>query len=132
MIYEISAIMYILFTIFLYIAKIEEIVYKKFGGKKISELKNNKTFICYSIFIFFISFFSWFITIGFMLWTVTKGIYIAKIYAIIFVIYIIFCILIGKQKEKVPKKSSLFLKIMRHIFFICEIGITLYALWAVV
>jgi hypothetical protein len=142
MIYEIIAVIYILFTLVIFLCNMEktahELGYKARNLKKL--MKEDKDegleLVIPILLILALGIFSWIFTISIMFWTASKGIMIAKYYAFGFIGYILIFTIVPsifrKKKKKIKKQVPLKAKIFRYVTAFLEIGIIIYALWIIV
>ena len=141
MIYEIVAVIYLLFTLLIFLFNVDKIIHEvAYKGRNLKKmLKENKGkaggIAIFLLLALLFGLFSWAFTISFMLWTASKGIIIAKYYAFGFIGYLLIFTIIPSifiKKRKIRKNLSLRTKIFRYLTTFLELGITIYALWIII
>lgn len=132
MIYEIIAVIYLLFTLIVFAVNLEKDAYKnlfKLNSKKLKEDEKIEVAVRLLLFLF-LALFSFLFTVLFMFWTASKGIIFAKYYAFAFIGWFVMSFLVSRKVKSanVPLRS----KILRYLTTIIEVAITIYALWRVI
>ena len=134
--YEIFAVLYLIWTGFIFFSYTEKTLNKYLKGKDMKKIfrdKDDSSAISAGIVLVILGIGSWLITVLMMIWTAKIGIIFAKYYLFIFMGYVILSFVIASfRKKTIFKELSLKSKIFRYVTTWTEIAIILYALFVII